>query len=268
MSRNIVHRSIWTAAGAVLFLAMLAQPARAQFGEEMAVIMQTLNQLNQTIMKAVSVPLNNVNTIAKSVNTFQQTVMYPLAKIQQAQMMANGFLSVIKSGQNLFQSPLNSATLPETMALEQQLLGGTTGSIGSLPGNMGGIPANYTRVFGVLPATTAIPTDTRMVVDMSDAQAQAAMKKAVQLDGIANQEEQVSQQLMLQLATAAPGTASLISAQAAAWNLQAQGYTQGGFAQLLRLDSAGTAYSGYEMKHMSASHQNANQSIQTILNQH
>ena len=40
MSRNIVHRSIWTAAGAVLFLAMLAQPARAQFGEEMAVIMQ------------------------------------------------------------------------------------------------------------------------------------------------------------------------------------------------------------------------------------
>jgi hypothetical protein len=107
-----------------------------------------------------------------------------------------------------------------------------------------------------------------MVVDMSDAQAQAAMKKAVQLDGIANQEEQVSQQLMLQLATAAPGTASLISAQAAAWNLQAQGYTQGGFAQLLRLDSAGTAYSGYEMKHMSASHQNANQSIQTILNQH
>jgi hypothetical protein len=167
-------------------------------------------------------------------------------------------MSVMTTAQNLFRTPVNSATLPQTIALEQQLLSANSGSVGS-------IQSNYTTVYGTLPASTAMPADSRIAMDMSDAQAQAAMKKAIALDAIANREEQLSQQMMQQLSSSAPGSGSLISAQAAAWNLQANAYSQGAIAQLLRLESASTAYSGYEMKHMSASHQTANQTVQTIL---
>jgi hypothetical protein len=88
---------------------------------------------------------------------------------------------------------------------------------------------------------------------MSDAQAQAALKKAIALDAIANSEGQLAQQLMQGLTTSSPGSASLIAAQAAAWNLQAEAYTQGGFAQLLRLESADTAYTGQQTKKAIAS---------------
>jgi len=151
-----------------------------------------------------------------------------------------------------------ATTLPQTIALEQQLLSANSGNVGS-------IQSNYTSVYGALPASTAIPADSRIAMDMTDAQAQAAMKKAIALDAIANREEQLSQQMMQQLSSSAPGSGSLISAQAAAWNLQANAYSQGAIAQLLRLESASTAYSGYQMKHMSASHQTANQTVQTIL---
>jgi hypothetical protein len=189
---------------------------------------------------------------------FQQQTMYPTPAIQQALSFAKSLASVMTAAQNLFRTPVNSATLPQTIALEQQLLSANSGNVGS-------IQSNYTSVYGALPASTAIPADSRIAMDMTDAQAQAAMKKAIALDAIANREEQLSQQMMQQLSSSAPGSGSLISAQAAAWNLQANAYSQGAIAQLLRLESASTAYSGYQMKHMSASHQTANQTVQTIL---
>jgi len=214
MRRGVAQRTIWTAAGAVLVLVMLAPQSSAASGS-----------------------LPNPLTFATQL------------------------LSQMMSLQTLFQHPMNSATLPQTRNLEQVLLSGSTTNIGS-------VQSNYGKVYGTLPASTAIQSDSRLAMDMSDAQAQAALKKAIALDAIAKSEEQISQQMM-KLVSTPPGATSavMISAQAAAWNLQAQGYTQGALAQLLRLESAPTAYSGYEMKHISASHQTANQNVQTILNQ-
>jgi hypothetical protein len=105
-----------------------------------------------------------------------------------------------------------------------------------------------------------------MAVDMNDAQAQASFKKAIQLDALASREEQLSQQMMQQLSSTSPGSASMVAAQAAAWNLQAHAYSQEGLAQLLRVSSAETAYSGYQVKHASATHQSINQSNQQLYN--
>jgi hypothetical protein len=73
---------------------------------------------------------------------------------------------------------------------------------------------------------------------MGDAVAMASMKKAIALDALADSEMTVSQQLMNELQTTAPGNVPMISAQAEAWILQAHAYTQSGTAQLLRAQSA------------------------------
>jgi hypothetical protein len=180
---------------------------------------------------------------------YQQTVVYPPSSIVQALTQATKMVSEIGNITSLVNSPVNSATLPQSMALESQILGGNTSSMGS-------ISSNYGKVYGALPASSSMTTHTRMAVDMTDAQAQASLKKAVALDAIANQELLLSKQLMQGLTTASPGSASLIAAQAAAWNLQAEAYTQGGYAQLLRLESANTAYDGQQTKKIVAMQMN------------
>ena len=68
-------------------------------------------------------------------------------------------------------------------------------------------------------------------------------------------------QYMQQLSTAAPGTAQLITAQAAACNLQASAYTQEGMAQLLRAESAETSFKNFEVKNSVSAHTTAVQSF-------
>jgi hypothetical protein len=242
-----LNKAMWTAAGLALVLAASVMPAKSQFGVDLALILTTLQQLNSTMQTAVGIPMQATATYSNQLNQFQQQVMYPQQQINQYRGLAQQSLPTMTSVQNMFRSPINSATLPTTRSFEQQLLGGNTASIGS-------ISSTYTKVYGAVPPSTQMTANARNALDMNDAQAQAGMKKAVELDAIATKEFQLSQQLMQQLTTASPGAASMISAQAAAWNLQANAYSQSGMAQLLRVESADQALSGSRVKQTATLH--------------
>ncbi len=244
-----LNRVIWTTAGLAVVLTMSVVPAKGQFGVDLALILSTLQELNQTMATAVGTPMAATASYSAQMNTFQQQVMYPQQLINQYRGFAQQSLPTMLSAQNMFRSPINSASLPTTRTFEQQLLGGNTSSIGSIAGS-------YTQVYGSLPPSTQMSTAARNAVDMTDAQAQAAMKKSVELDAIATKEFQLSQQLMQQLTSASPGAASMISAQAAAWNLQANAYSQSGMAQLLRVESTDAALSGAKVKQTATQHTN------------
>ena len=96
----------------------------------------------------------------------------------------------------------------------------------------------YQQTYGTLPTSQTVPSSVILAVDMGDAVAMASIKKAITLDALADSEMTVSQQLMNELQTTAPGNVPMISAQAEAWILQAHAYTQSGTAQLLRAQSA------------------------------
>ena len=245
--RKRMNRMLWTVAGLLLLLVMFAMPAKGQFGADVALIMTTLQELNSTMQSSVGVPMSATANTSNQMNTFQQQTMYPLQQINQFRGLAQQFMSRMSLAQTMFGSPINSATLPATSLLEQQVTSGITANIGS-------ISSAYSKVYGPLPSSTQLTPTARNALDMNDAQAQAGMKKAVQLDAIATQEFQLSQQLMQQLTNASPGAASMISAQAAAWNLQANAYTQSGMAQLLRVETADEALSGSRIKQTATQH--------------
>ena len=247
--KKTVNKAMWTAAGLALVLAVSVMPAKGQFGVDLALILQTLQQLNQTMETAVGTPMATMSNYSNQLNTWQQQVMYPQQLINQYRGFAQQSIPTMTSVQNMFRSPINSASLPTTRSLEQQILGGNTANIGSISGV-------FTKVYGSLPASTQVTPEARAAIDMNDAQAQAGLKKAVELDAIANQEFQLSQQLMQQLTNASPGAASMISAQAAAWNLQANAYSQSGMAQLLRVESADEALAGARVKQTATQHTN------------
>jgi hypothetical protein len=64
------------------------------------------------------------------------------------------------------------------------------------------------------------------LIDMTDATAQAAFKKAIAIDAAADQLMDASDQLAGELAVAAPGTAPMIEAQSAAMLVKAHALTQ------------------------------------------
>ena len=114
-------------------------------------------------------------------------------------------------------------------------------------------------MFSPLPPQTAVPQNMAHQIDMGDAQAQDAIKKAIELDAFAAREMEVAQKLNEQIAAAAPGTAPILDAEASAWVVQANAYTQMGMAELLRLNSAGLSNHSGELKDSTTQMQNLNQ---------
>ena len=110
-----------------------------------------------------------------------------------------------------------------------------------------------------------MPQNIEYQIDMGDAQAQDALKKAIELDAFAARELEVAQKLNDQIAASAPGTAPILDAEASAWVVQANAYTQMGMAELLRLNSAGLSNRSGELKDSTNQMQNLNQQLRQTM---
>ncbi len=83
---------------------------------------------------------------------------------------------------------------------------------------------------------------------MTDAAAQAAMKRAIAIDEIAELEMQAADRITQEVQAAAPGSAPILEAGAAAWLVRANAYTQAALTELMRLRAIDLASAGAEMK--------------------
>jgi hypothetical protein len=80
---------------------------------------------------------------------------------------------------------------------------------------------------------TASPA-VRNMTDMTDAQAQDAMKRAIEIDALADAELAAADQMGQQITAAAPGSAPILEAEADVWVVRANAYTQAALAELMR----------------------------------
>jgi hypothetical protein len=149
---------------------------------------------------------------------------------------------------DVFRLPVASATLPTPQQLEQVLLSRD-------PGNVAQITKNYSAVYGAVMAASDAPQSVRDVVDMTDAEAQAALKKAIEMDALADIELAAADNINQQIQNAAPGSAPILETQAAAWLVRANAYTQSAMAELMRVRSIELANAGADLK-FSTSHTN------------
>jgi hypothetical protein len=74
----------------------------------------------------------------------------------------------------------------------------------------------------------------RTITDMTDAQAQDAMKRAIEIDALADAELREADQMGQQITAAAPGSAPILEAEADVWVVRANAYTQAALAELMR----------------------------------
>lgn len=234
---------IWFLAGLVLFAAMVTRSANAQF--DGAAITGWLSSISSFLTTYIGPVMNNMGKVESNINKYEQDVMYPVSAIQAAQASAYNVMNVINYGAGLFYMRFNTATpgMP-SYTMQSQINGGVIGNINRFN-------STFMQVYGSLPSTTQVSPATRQVIDMSDAQSEAAIAASIKLDAEANTEEQLIQQYAKTLSGttgAAPSAVDMINAQIALSNVQAETYTQQGLAELLRTDAATTAAQNYTVK--------------------
>jgi hypothetical protein len=240
---------------------ILPGKARSQLGLDpcCAIISAGLTTISNLLSGVVAKPLGAIQQLEQQSASFEQQVVFPVAAINQARGLATQSQAQFVQMRQVFQLPVSSATLPTSQQLEKSLLSRNPGAVPE-------VTTNYAALYGsVMPATDA-SQPVRDLVDMTDAEAQAAMKKSVEIDALADLELQAAEQINQQLQTAAPGSAAILEAQTSAWLVRANAYTQSAMAELVRVRSIELASQGAQLKfsaaHASTLHNNGSQVLQ------
>jgi hypothetical protein len=234
----------------VLILVMtlvVPQPAKGQF-IDVAAIVSAIGAINTAItnvigagLRDISGALNAVNGMLNAIQRFFQNTVYPPDAINRARGVVGtvqGFYNIIRGLVNL---NVASATLANPRQLETVLLSRSAGNIGQ-------VTNRFATVYQAIPPPTDAPPAMRDLIDMTDATAQAAFKKAIAIDDAADQLMDASDQLAAELAVAAPGTAPMIEAQSAAMLVKAHALTQSATAELFRIRAIDMANTGASLK--------------------
>lgn len=215
------------AVAALAVIGILPTRANGQFGIDTAAILAALQQMQSLMNTYIATPLKTINQYEQSVANYEQQVMYPLAAINQAKTSVMQFENQFNQVSSLFQVNVSSATLPQSQNLESLLLSRNSANVPT-------VSSQFQNVYGVVMAQNAASPQTRTMTDMTDAQAQDAMKRAIEIDALADAELNEANQMGQQISQAAPGSAPILEAEADVWVVRANAYTQAALAELMR----------------------------------
>jgi hypothetical protein len=224
------YRSTVLKIGGVAFGVLLIVPnhARGQFGIDTAAIMAALSQMQSLMNTYIAAPLKTINQYEQSAAKYEQQVMYPLTAINQAKSSVMQSESQFTQLSNMFRTVnVSSATLPQSQSLESSLLSRNAANVPT-------VSNQYQQVYGVVMAQNTTSPAVRTMTDMTDAQAQDSMKRAIEIDALATAELSEADQMGQQITQAAPGSAPILEAEADVWVVRANAYTQAALAELMR----------------------------------
>src|SRR6266566_654220 len=244
---------------AIVFALIAPHPVKSQLLDPCCAILAAgLSTIASTLSSVIGGGLNNILSTDQAIQNFERNVVWPANQISQAQVLVGNVSGISGQIQGVTGIPVNSATLPLTQQLEQNLLSADSGQIPQTT-------ANYTAVYSAVPSPTAASPQVRNMVDMSDAVAQDAMKRAIEIDNLANLELQAADQINQSVQTAAPGSAPILEAQADAWLVRANAYTQAATADLMRVRAIDLSNAGADLKLGATNASNLQQKIQHML---
>jgi hypothetical protein len=233
----------------VLLVVLLAPaPASAQLGIDWAAIAAAIRGIEDTIsnvvgsgLRAMNSALGTLNGLMSAIQSFFTNVIYPQDAINRARGLVAAIQGLYAQMRGIANINVASATLPSPQALEQILLSRNPLSVPNVSGA-------YQVVYQTVPLPQNAAPETRDLIDMTDAAAQAAMKRAIAIDVIADTQVQAAERINAERAQAAPGTAPMVEAQAAAWLVRSHAYTQSALADVIRIRSISLANQSAQLK--------------------
>ena len=241
---------------AVITLCLLPSTTRA---DGIVDILSLFHTITNTLQGPIGGALSEMRKVSAAVNNFRQQIIWPLALINQTRSFISatrarytGLMSQIEGIKN------NSATLPVPMQLESALRSAQSGSVGELP-------SIYSQIYQpVAQAGSAQPMQ-RNLMDIDDAMSMDSLKTSVVSDQTTQSMLTLADSLEQQAMTAAPGSASMLSAQARIADLETQAQLAKMFAAQLRQEATKLAHQNALLKQRSVATQNLQNQLQQVL---
>jgi len=214
---------------AALFLALFLRPQAARAGvggmlSVLASIRAVLNGAGQT--------LSEVRAIETRVSALERQVIWPVEAMAAVDASIRKARSVFTILSRRIQGlAKGSATLGNTQRLEALLRS-------PVPEDLNRLASSYAAVYLALPSPGQATDAQRSVIDIDDALALDGLKTAAISDRAGAGALAIAGGLEEQAVEAAPGTAGMLTAQAAASNLENQAMLQKMLAAQLRQEAA------------------------------
>ncbi len=171
-------------------------------------ILSLFHTITSTLQGPIGGALSEMRKVTAAVNNFRQEIIWPLAVINQTRSFVSatrarytGLMSQIEGIKN------NSATLALPIQLESMFRGAQSGSIGQLP-------AIYTQVYQPVALVGIAQPGQRNLMDIDDAMAMDSLKTSMVSDQTTQGMLTLADSLEQQAMSAAPGSASMVTAQA------------------------------------------------------
>jgi hypothetical protein len=258
--RWLVQHKIRVALLLFLGVVMVPRPGRSQLlPDPCCVILSTgLSTISDLLKTVVATPLAAINEIQEAMYKFHNEVIWPEKAIGQARALVGEIEGIFDQAGRIFRLSIKSATLPAPQRLEQILLSRSAGQAAHLG-------TEYGSVYAQVPPPADAPPEMRDLIDMTDAVAQAAMKRSITIDAVADLEMQAADRISERIRSTAPGTAPMLEAEASAWLVRANAYTQAALAELMRLQAIELANSGAEIKFGVTSSTNMREDVRQFL---
>jgi hypothetical protein len=241
----------------LLLVVCLAPPSARAAG--IGDIITLLKTITSTIQGAIGGALSGIQTLNSTINNFRQQIIWPVAALNQTKTFVTstraqygGLMSQIHAIRN------NSATLTNPSQLESLFRNAQGASIGQMQGI-------YTTVYRSVPSSTDARPAQRNMVDMDDALALESLKTTVLSDQTTQGMLALADSIEEQSATAAPGSAPMLSAQAKVANLETQAYLAKMLAAELRQEAGKLAHQNALLKQSAASTRNLQKQFQQVL---
>ena len=240
-----------------LICLMVLMPMAARAG--VADIITLLTTIIGTLQNGISQALSGIQSINTTVRNFEQQVVWPVTLINQTKAEVAQVRSQFTSLAGQIQSiPTNSASLVNPKQLEILLRSQQSGNLGQISGS-------YTQVYQALPQVNQATATQRNLMDVDDALALGALKTTTISDQASQRMLNVADGLEQQAALSAPGSASILTAQAQAANLQNQAMLQRMLATELRQEAAHLAHANALRKQSADANRTLRNNLQQIL---
>lgn len=222
-------------------------------------ILTLLNTIISTIKTDIGGALALMNTIHSTMNTLHQVTVFPEALINQTKASVTSMRSQFGNlmSQIMF-TRNNSATLANPLQLELVFRNGQSGSLGQLQ-------VGYTNVYHAPPSPNQARPAQRNMIDMDDALAMGSLKTAVLSDQTTQTMLTLADSIEQQSATAAPGSAPILSVESKVANLETQAYLSKMLAAELRQEAGHLAHQNALLKQSAASTRNLQNQMQQVL---
>ncbi|MGC9292961.1 MAG: hypothetical protein ACP5EP_09620 [Acidobacteriaceae bacterium] len=204
----------------------------------------------------MSASLTQMQQIGQSTALFEQETLWPVSIIGQFQSVFTGLTSYGQAALSAISSvPVQSATLPSSMALESQILSGSQSLVNTY----------YTNTYGPNLTVAQAPAPVVQSIGMADATAMDSMQLGMSADATTSTLINQAQQIQTTASSVAAGVQDIMTAQAMAGELEVLAQQHRMYAAMLREEANDLAVTGMEYKQTATAVQNTDQGVQNVV---